>query len=291
MSITISLDGQVAVLSGGARGIGAAAVRLLAQAGARVMFSYAANRDAAESLVADCARAGAQVAALECDAGSPGAGARLVEAAVARFQRVDIAVANAGIWNTDDIAIEDLDEATWQQTLDVNLRGVYSLARAAVVQMKRQPPLPPPAAAPAPAAPATPSSAASPTPSSAPSPRASSAPRGRIICVASTAGQRGEAWHTHYGASKAGVIGFVRGLAPEVAAAGIRVNCVAPGWVATDMAAAAIAAHPERVAAAIPLGRPGHVDEIAGCILFLCTGWSDFMTGSVLSANGGAVLA
>lgn len=257
--LTLSLQGQVAAVSGGSRGIGAATVALLAEAGAQVVFTYQRNRAAAEAVIAAAAAPG-QVEAVAADARDPESGAALVHAAVERFGRLDVAVANAGIWNADDIAIEDLDAAAWDETVEINLRGVYSLARAAVRQLKRQP-------------------------------RVGEAPRGRFIAVASTAGQRGEAWHTHYGASKAGVIGLVRGLATEVARDGILVNCVAPGWVDTDMSRPAFGDHPERVFGAIPLGRPGHAAEIAGCVAFLCSPWANFLAGSILSANGGAVLA
>jgi 3-oxoacyl-[acyl-carrier protein] reductase len=116
-------------------------------------------------------------------------------------------------------------------------------------------------------------------------------PRGRIIAVASTAGQRGEAWHSDYGAAKGGVIALVRGLAPEIAPAGILINCVAPGWVDTDMSAEAMKQGGREILQKIPLGRIARPEEIAGCIAFLCSPWADFMTGSVLSVNGGAVLA
>ncbi|HET9784716.1 MAG TPA: SDR family NAD(P)-dependent oxidoreductase [Terriglobales bacterium] len=255
--LTFSLDGQVVVVSGGSRGIGAAAVKLLADAGARVAFSYHSNRVAAEAVVA---HAPDRIAALVADVRDPHSGEALVAEAVRRFGRLDVAVANAGIWNAADIALADLTPAAWDEMLACNLTSVYSLARAAVIQLQSQP-------------------------------RNDSSPRGRIIAIASTAGQRGEAWHTHYGASKAGVIGFVRGLAPEVARDGILVNCIAPGWVETDMSRPAFGEHPERVFGAIPLGRPGRVEEIAGCVAFLCSPWADFMCGSVMSVNGGAVLA
>ncbi|HZT73063.1 MAG TPA: SDR family NAD(P)-dependent oxidoreductase [Terriglobales bacterium] len=261
--ITIDLEGQVAVLTGGSRGIGAATVRLLAQAGARVVFTYRRDRAAAaRSLAAADAAAGApgRVAALRADAARPAAAERLVAHAVRRFGRLDIAIANAGIWNAADLPIARLDARAWRAMLAANLDSAYALARAAARQLQRQP-------------------------------RPRTAPRGRIVLVASTAGQRGEAWHTHYGAAKGGVIAFVRGLAPELARQGILVNCVAPGWVDTDMARPAFRRHPERVFAAIPLGRPGKPEEIASCIVFLCTPGANFMTGAVLSVNGGAVLA
>ncbi len=263
MSLEITLEGQVAAVSGGSRGIGAATVKLLAQAGARVAFSYQRRRDAAEALIAACPDP-SRVAAIAADARRPEAGEALVRHAVERFGRLDIAVANAGIWNAGDLPLAELTPAAWEETIACNLTGAYSLARAAAAQMQRQP-RPPGADA--------------------------QAPRGRIVAVSSTAGQRGEAWHAHYGAAKAGVIGLVRGLGPELAREGILVNSVAPGWVESDMSRPAFAAHPERVFGAIPLGRAGTPEEIAGCILFLCTPWANFMTGSVMSVNGGAVLA
>ncbi|MGH9486843.1 MAG: SDR family NAD(P)-dependent oxidoreductase [Terriglobales bacterium] len=256
----LSLEGQVAVVSGGSRGIGAATVRLLAEAGARVVFSYRADRAAADALAATAPE---RIAALAADARQPEAGAALVQSAVERFGRLDIAVANAGVWNAEDTPLETFPPAAWDDGIACNLGGVFHLARAAVRQLKSQPRTDEPNAA----------------------------PRGRIVAIASTAGQRGEAWHADYGAAKAGVIGFVRGLAAEVAHDGILVNCVAPGWVNTDMARPAFASHPERVFGAIPLGRVGTPEEIAGCIAFLCSPWANFMTGSVLSVNGGAVIA
>ncbi len=258
--LTFSLEGQVAVVSGGSRGIGAATVKLLAQAGAQVAFSYRANRRAAAEVIAQIPNGAERVLAVQLEAAHPRFGERLVASAVRRFGRLDVAVANAGIWNAEDLPLETMTLAQWDAMLDTNLRSIFTLSQAAVVQLKRQK-------------------------------KPARRPRGRIIIVASTAGQRGEAWHTHYGASKGGAIAFVRGLAPEVARAGILVNCVAPGWVATDMAAPAMREHPERIQQAIPLGRPGKPEEIAGCITFLCSPWAEFMTGSVLSANGGAVLA
>ncbi|MGH9475026.1 MAG: SDR family NAD(P)-dependent oxidoreductase [Terriglobales bacterium] len=253
----LSLEGQVALVSGGSRGIGAASVRLLVNAGASVVFSFERDYAAAEALVAEAPE---RTAAIQADARDPHAGDALVKAAVQRFGRLDIAVANAGVWNAEDTPIESFRPGEWERNLACNLGGVFHLARAAVAQMKSQP-------------------------------RQDDAHRGRIIAIASTAGQRGEAWHVDYGAAKAGVIGLVRGLASEVVREGILVNCVAPGWVETDMSRPAFGTHPERVLGAIPMGRVGRPEEIAGCIAFLCSPWANFMSGSVVSVNGGAVLA
>lgn len=253
----LNLEGQVAVVSGGSRGIGAATVKLLAEAGARVAFSYRADKAAAEAVVASAPE---RIRALAADVREAGAGEALVRAAVEHFGRLDIAVANAGIWNAEDLPIERMEPSYWDNGIATNLSSVFHLARAAVRQMKAQA-------------------------------REGENPRGRIVAIASTAGQRGEAWHADYGTAKAGVIGLVRGLSAEVAREGILVNGVAPGWVNTDMARPAFRTHADRVFGAIPLGRVGTPEEIAGCIAFLCSPWANFMTGSVLSANGGAVLA
>ncbi len=257
--VPLDLSGQVAVVTGGSRGIGAAAVKLLAEAGARVGFTYARRRAAAAAVVAACPRG--QVFSLQADVARPESAGRLVAAAAQRFGRLDIAINNAGYWNPESRPLEKLDPARWDAMLAINLRGAYALARAAARQMRRQ--------------------------------RPHNGVRGRILLVASTAAQRGEAFHSHYGAAKAGVIGLVRGLAPELAPSAILINCLAPGWVATEMAAPALrrASDRRRVLEKIPLGRVGRPEEIAGGLLFLCSPWANFMTGSILSMNGGAVLA
>ncbi len=262
----INLEGHVAILTGGSRGIGAATVQLLAAAGARVIFSYARRREAAAAVVAACPRG--QVFSLRADVARPESAERLVRAAVARWGRLDIAINNAGYWNPESRPLEQLDAARWDAMLAINLRGAYALARAAARQMRRQ------------------------RPRAGNSKSFPFAVRGRILLVSSTAGQRGEAFHSHYGAAKAGVIGLVRGLAPELAPE-ILINCLAPGWVATEMAAPALRHARQRraVLQKIPLGRIGAPEEIAGGLLFLCSPWANFMTGSVLSMNGGAVLA
>ncbi|MGH9534760.1 MAG: SDR family NAD(P)-dependent oxidoreductase [Terriglobales bacterium] len=263
--VAIELEGQVAVLTGGSRGIGARAVQLLAAAGANVVFTYRRDGSAARSVLQAARQAGgnspaSRVVALRADATRPAASRRLIAEAVRRFGRVDIAIANAGMWKAEDLAVERITPGQWRAMLAANLDSAYALAAAAVAQMKRQR-----------------------------TPRGR--PPGRIIFVASTAAQRGEALHADYAAAKGGVIALARGLSTEVARQGILVNVVAPGWVDTDMSAPILRSRPAPVLAKIPLGRVGRPEELAGCILFLCTPWSNFMTGSVLSANGGAVLA
>jgi 3-oxoacyl-[acyl-carrier protein] reductase len=259
--VSLSLDDRVALITGGSRGIGAETVRLFAQAGARVAFSYRQARQHAERLAAECGGA-EHCVALRQDLATPAEGRALVAAAVRAFGRVDILVANHGIWPPEDAPISRMSEAQWRHTMAVNLDAVFGLVQAAVAQMESQP---------------------------VPSPGFT----GNIVLISSTAGQRGEALHSDYASAKGALISLTKSLSTELAPIGIRVNCVAPGWVTTDMTAAALA-HPEtgpRITAAIPAGRAAEPAEIAGPILFLCTPLAGFITGEVLNVNGGAVLA
>ena len=250
----IRLDGQVAVVTGGSRGIGRAAVRLLAGAGARVAYSYHTDLPAARSLEQEIARAGGEAKPVQADVRRRAEAEGIVEEAQGLYGRIDVLVANAGIWNGEPIPMEEMTDEEWDETLQVNLRGVFYVLRAALPQMKRR--------------------------------RA-----GRLIIVSSTAGQRGEAFHSHYAASKSGLFGLTKSLAVEAAPDGVLVNCVAPGWVDTDMAAPALkGAGMEAVLATIPLGRLGTPEEIAGAILFLASPFASYVTGEVLNVNGGSVL-
>jgi 3-oxoacyl-[acyl-carrier protein] reductase len=251
----ISLAGKSALITGGSRGIGAAAVRLFAQAGADVVFNYHRNRVAAEQVAQESRRHGTRIESYKADLGRAADGKALVEFARDRLGHLDILVANAGIWNVKDIAIEDMSERQWDEMMRVNLKSVYSMIHYAVPQMIAQ-------------------------------------KAGRIVAVSSTAGQRGEAMHTHYGASKGAIISFVKGLSTELARHNILVNCVAPGWVDTEMSQPVLKtkAGLKFATSAIPLGRVGTAEEIASAILFLASDLASFITGEVLNVNGGAVL-
>ncbi len=273
----LSLDSKVALITGGSRGIGAASVRLFVAAGAKVVFNYQSAKAQAEALVHECGASNCR--AVQCDLSTPAAAGDLVSAAVAAFGRLDILVANHGIWPSEDAPVDRMTDEQWHRTIAVNLDSVFGLVKHAVGQMKKQRGQTAPPAKDGTGA-ATGESAAD----------ASAA--GHIVLVSSTAGQRGEAFHCDYAASKGALISMVKGLSTELARDGIRVNCVAPGWVDTDMAAAALNDPPTRakVFATIPLGRVGTVDEIAGPILFLCSPYAGFVTGEVFNVNGGAVL-
>jgi 3-oxoacyl-[acyl-carrier protein] reductase len=252
--IMLSVQDRVAVISGGSRGIGAATVKMFVVAGAKVLFNYHTSRTAADAVVAECGPE--NCAAAQADLRNIEAAHALIEQAVERFGGVDILVANHGIWPPDDVAVDHMTNRQWHDTIAINLDSVFGLVKHAVAQMKKQ------------------------------------GGGGKIVLVSSTAGQRGEAFHCDYAATKGAVISMVKGLSTELARDGIRVNCVAPGWVATDMATPALgdSATREKVLKAIPLRRVATPEEIAAPILFLCTEHAGFITGEIFNVNGGAVL-
>ena len=262
--MNLTLQSKVALITGGSRGIGAATVRMFTAAGAKVVFNYQAAKAQAEDLVRECGAENCR--ALQSDLSTTEAARQLVSSAVSAFRRLDILVANHGIWAPEDAPVDRMSDEQWHRTIAVNLDSVFALVKHSVGQMKKQ---------------AAPSSGAS-----------SETAAGHIVLVSSTAGQRGEAFHCDYAASKGALISMVKGLSTELAPDHIYVNCVAPGWVATDMASPALNDPPtrEKVFRTIPLGRVGTPEEIAGPILFLCTPYAGFITGEVFNVNGGAVL-
>lgn len=249
----IDLKDKVALVTGGSRGIGAAACVALARAGASVVVNYAHREEAASEVISQARAHGVRAIGVRADVARYEDVQRLFDVSLAQFGRIDILVANAGVWKR--AGIEDLDEKQWQETIDINLKGVYACCRLAAVQMKKQ-------------------------------------GSGRIITVSSTAGQRGEAFYSHYAASKGGIISLTKALASELGPAGIMVNCVAPGWVITDMAAEALQDKQEleKIEAAIPLGRVATPEDIAGPIVFLASDLARHITGEILNVNGGSVL-
>jgi 3-oxoacyl-[acyl-carrier protein] reductase len=259
MPVSLVLDSRVVLITGGSRGIGAATVRMFVAAGARVLFNYEKSKQQAEQLVKEL---GADnCAAVACNLSGTETARELVANTVDRFGRLDILVANHGVWPAEDVAIDRMDDSQWRSTVAINLDSVFALIKHSVAQMKKQ--------------------------------KKSGGAAGHIVLVSSTAGQRGEAFHCDYAATKGALIAMVKGLSTELARDGIYVNCVAPGWVDTDMSAAALSDPKSRAAifATIPLGRVATPEEIAAPILFLCTPEAGFITGEVFNVNGGAVLA
>jgi len=247
----IDLTGRTALVTGGSRGIGKACCEMLARAGAKVVVNYRVERPWAELLAQRIGEAGGEAWAVGADVSLPEEANMLVDETVDRFGRLDILVNNAGIWKGG--AIEEISDGEWNEMLGVNLTGTFNTIRAAVPYMK-------------------------------------SSGGGRIINVSSTAGQRGEALHAHYAATKGAVISLTKSLAAELARDGILTNCVAPGWVETDMTETALEQDRESIASVIPLGRVARPEEIAGAVLFLASDLATFVNGELLNVNGGAVL-
>jgi 3-oxoacyl-[acyl-carrier protein] reductase len=256
MAPRIDLSGQVAIVTGGSRGIGRATVEALARAGAAVVFSYHRNRDAAGEVVET---AGAdRVTAVRADVSRAQDADRLVEAARARHRRVDILVNNAGIWEPPGgTPFERLSARSWRRTMAVNLDGVHLVTRRVIPLLKRR-------------------------------------GAGRIVFVSSTSGQRGEELHGDYAATKGALISLTKSLAVELGPHGILVNAVAPWWVDTDMSHATLArlrrARTLKRGEWSPLDRVAEPEEIAGPILFLCSHLASYITGEILNVNGGTIL-
>ncbi len=258
MPVSLSLDGKVALITGGSRGIGAATVRMFVQAGASVLFNYEKSKTQAEKLVEECGAD--RCAAIACNLDGTRTAQELVTDAVRRFGRLDVLVANHGVWPAEDIPIDKMPDEQWRRTVSINLDAVFALVKHSVAEMKK---------------------------------RASPEAPAHIVLVSSTSGQRGESLHCDYAATKGALISMVKGLSTELAPHHIYVNSVAPGWVDTDMSRPALddPRTAKEIVDKIPLGRVGTPEEIAAPILFLCTPQASFITGEVFNVNGGAVLA
>jgi 3-oxoacyl-[acyl-carrier protein] reductase len=247
----ISLAGRVALVTGGSRGIGRATALLLARAGADVAITYHTRAAEAEAVVEEIRRLGRHGAAFGGDQADPAVVTAMAEGVRREFDRVDCFIANAGIWPSEEVPLGRLPAERWRATMAANLDAVFLTTRAAVTLM---------------------------------------GPGGRIVLVSSTAGQRGEAFHSDYAASKGAVIALTKSLAVEYAP-DILVNCVAPGWVDTDMCIPAFEGDGRaRVEATIPLRRIPPPEDIAGPIVFLCSDLARHVTGEVVNVNGGSVL-
>jgi 3-oxoacyl-[acyl-carrier protein] reductase len=247
----IALDGRTALVTGGSRGIGRAVAVMLARAGADVAIGYRSRGAEAEAVAREVKALGRRAVAIGGDLADPAAAHRMAAEVARAFGRLDIFVANVGVWPPDDVPLGRLPPERWRATMAANLDAVFHSTRAALGLMGAG---------------------------------------GRVVLVSSTAGQRGEAGHADYAATKGALIALTKSLAMEYAP-GILVNCVAPGWVDTDMAAPAFGGgEKERIAGTIPLRRIPSAEEIAGPVVFLCSDLASHVTGEVLNVNGGSVL-
>ena len=248
----INLRGKRALVTGGSRGIGAATALLLADCGADVGIGYRSRQTEAADVVQQLASRGVRAFAHAADLSAVAGTTSLFDRAMREFGGLDIFVGNAGIWPPDDIALTDMSDEHWRRTMNENVDAMFYSTRAAARQLERG---------------------------------------GRLVLVSSTAGQRGEAYHADYAASKGAMISFVKSLAVELAKREITVNAVAPGWVDTEMVAQALDNEGrDRIAAAIPVGRVATARDIAGPIVFLCSELARHVTGEILNVNGGSVL-
>jgi 3-oxoacyl-[acyl-carrier protein] reductase len=271
--VTLSLSGRIALITGGSRGIGAATVRLFRRAGARVAFNYQASAKQAHALSAECGGASTCLP-IQQHLATPEDGEALVARTLEAFGDLDILVANHGIWPPVETSVATMTSAQWRRTQATNVDSIFGLVHAAAAHMLTRPR---PAADPRITAGGVPLQPA----------------RGHIVLIASAAGQRGEGGHADYATSKGAIIALTKSLSSELAPHGIYANCVAPGWTHTEMTGS-VFDRPEdaaRTNPTIPVGRPAHVDEIAGPILFLCTPFAGFISGEIFNVNGGAVLA
>lgn len=248
----ISLHGRRAVVTGGSRGIGGATSLLLAECGADVAIHYRSRQAEADAMVNRLRVLGVRAMAVAAELSDRAAIDAAFGRVVEAWGGIDILVGNAGIWPTEDASVRDMADERWSRTIAENVHGMFFSTRAALAAMPDG---------------------------------------GRIVLVSSTAGQRGESMHADYAASKGAMISFVKSVAVEVAARGITVNSVAPGWVDTEMCDEPFAAGGrERIARGIPVGRIASPADIAAPIVFLCSAQARHITGEILNVNGGSVL-
>ena len=248
MSELKPLEGQVALVTGGGRGIGRGICIKLAQYGATVMVNYSRSRDAADEVVREIESKGGKAKAIGFDVANAEVVEKSIKEICDEFQKIDILVNNAGI-AIDSLAMRMKTE-DWQRTLDVNLSGPFYCTRAVIKSMMK-------------------------------------ARYGRIVNISSVIGEMGNAGQAAYAASKAGLIGMTKSLAKELASRGVTVNAVTPGYISTEMTASMADEYRQKLVQSIPLGRVGEVDDLVEAVAFFALPGASYITGQILSVNGG----
>jgi len=245
------LGNKVAIITGGSRGIGRAVAIAMAAAGAKVVINFAGNRSAAQQVLDTIQANGGQAIIVQADVSQPEQVDYLVRESINAFGRIDILVNNAGI--TRDNLLLRMKEEDWDAVLNTNLRGVFLCTKAVSRIMMKQ-------------------------------------KSGKIINMTSVVGVMGNAGQSNYAAAKAGVIGFTKSMAKELASRSITVNAIAPGFIATDMTAVLSEQVKTDLAEKIPLGRLGEPDDVAAAVLFLASDNANYITGQTLNVDGGMVM-
>jgi 3-oxoacyl-[acyl-carrier protein] reductase len=250
-SPVLDLSGKHALITGGSRGVGRATALLMARAGAHVSFTWRSRQAEAQEVEDQIQQIGGRSLSIQADLSVEVEASRVFRQAEDALGPVDLFIGNHGIWPPEPVALGHMTSAQWRETLTVNLDSLFYLGREASLRLRDG---------------------------------------GRVVLVSSTAGQRGEAFHGDYAASKGALISLVKGWAVELAPRGITVNAVAPGWVDTEMVAGALDGDAGvRARAAIPLGRIATAEDVAGPIVFLCSSLARHITAEVLNVNGGSV--
>lgn len=248
----VDLSGKNALVTGGSRGVGRATALLLARAGASVGISYHSREDRARAVVDEVQSLGVDGWAFGGDLSDPQVVEGFFNEAARRFDGVDFVVVNHGIWPPEDVALAEMGDDRWRRTVQVNLDAAFYVCRAAARTVRDH---------------------------------------GSIVLLGSTAGQRGEAFHGDYAATKGALISLVKGFCVELGPRDVSVNCVAPGWIDTEMAESSLEGEGRNaIEAGIPLGRVATAEDVAGPIVFLCSRLGRHITGETVNVNGGAVL-
>ncbi len=248
----LDFSGKTVLITGGSRGIGAATVRAFASRGANVAFNYNKNYRAADTLKQECERFEGEIFFMECDVSVYTEVELFLTKTIDKFENIDILVNNAGIWTEATIDTFTVDQ--WRKTMQINLDSVFYFTTLVARKMREN------------------------------------KIKGSIVNISSTAGQVGEKNYAHYAASKGGIISFTKSVAQELGPDGIRVNCVAPGWIESDMTEEVMKTNKKKLKTIMPLGFIPEPDDISNGILFLASDMARAITGEVLNINAGSVM-